>query len=222
MNNSESKAKYEFALFYNNFITELLQKPHAKEMHKLLLSKKEEADRELFALYDCRRLICYRDIKMLRVCPDPLSEKQLLVLNSDLNATFVQNTGYIQQVLLGLITELPEELRRMIGCYSPHVRNQKSLIRIEFYNSWFAANKTRIIGLLKSWSKAKLGVVLNNIKSTNNPYYNKCPKDSAVYKKSSELMFRSRIETLIEEKGRRSNMEQYSLLLAIEKYNERK
>jgi len=215
--------EYEFALFCNNFIAELLQKPHSKEMHKLLLSKKAISDKELIDLYDCRRLICFRDIKMLRECSDPLSEKQLLFQTSDLNATLVQNTGYNQEpFLLTLISELPEELRRMIGSYSNHVKNQKSLVRIEFYNNWFAANKKRITNLLKGWTKAKLGVALNNIKSSNNPYYNKCPKGSVVYKKSSELMFRSRIETLIEEKGHRSNMEQYSLLLAIEKYNEKK
>jgi predicted Zn-ribbon and HTH transcriptional regulator len=32
-------------------------------------------------------------------------------------------------------------------------------------------------------------------------------------------MIRSRIECLIEEKGKRSNMEMYSLLLSIEKYD---
>jgi hypothetical protein len=157
---------------------------------------------------------------MLRECSDPLSEKQLLFQTSDLNTTLVQNTGYNQQLfLLTLISKLPEELKRMIGSYSPHVKNQKSLIRIEFYNTWLATNKKRIVGLLKGWSKAKLGHTLDNIWSPNNPYYNNCKKTSATYKKVSELVLRSRIETLIEEKGHRSNMEQYSLLLAIEKYD---
>jgi hypothetical protein len=222
MNTAESKAKYEFALFYNNFIAELLQKPHTKEMHQLLLSKKARSDKELIDLYDCRQLICFRDIKMLKECQDPLSEKQHLIQNSDLNANLVQNTGYTQKFLLGLIRELPEELIMMIGAYSNHVKNQKSLIRIEFYNTWFATNNSRITKLLKDWSKAKLGVALNNIRSPNNPYYNSCQRTSAAYKNGSALMFRSRIETLIKEKGLRSNQEQYSLLLAIEKYNERK
>ena len=39
--------------------------------------------------------------------------------------------------------------------------------------------------------------------------------------KSYALIFRSLIEKLIEEKGQRSSMEQYSLLLAIEKYDKR-
>ena len=212
MNNAE----YQFAIFYNNFIAELLQKPHTKEMHELLLSKKARSDKELLALYQAnsRRANCLNDIKKLRECPSPLDK--------NLNATFVQNTNIGQLYILGLISHLPEELKRMIGSYSPHVKNQKSLIRIEFYNAWFKANKARIIGFLKGWSKAKLGFALNNIRSPNNTYYNSCQKTTAAYKKGSELMFRSRIETLIEEKGKRSNMEQYSLLLAIEKYNEKK
>jgi hypothetical protein len=42
------------------------------------------------------------------------------------------------------------------------------------------------------------------------------------YKKSYAIVFRSLIEKLIEEKGKRSNMEMYSLLLAIEKYDKRR
>ena len=189
-------------------------------MHELLLSKKARSDKELLALYQAnsRRTNCLNDIKKLRQNLNSNSNP----LDINLNATFVENTNIGQLYLLTLIRELPEELKRMIGSYSHHVRNQKSLIRIEFYNSWFAANKTRIIGLLKGWSKAKLGHALNNIRSANNPYYNRGQRISASYKKSSELIFRSRIETLIEEKGKRSNMEQYSLLLAIEKYNEKK
>ena len=212
--------EYEFALFYNNFIAELLLKPHEKEMHQLLLSKKARSDKELLALYQAnsRRSNCLNDIKKLRKSPSPTRNS----LDLDLNATFVQNTNIGQLFLLGLIRELPEELRRMIGSYSHHVKNQKSLLRIKFYDTWFTANKSRITNLLKGWSKAKLGVALTNIRSPNNPYYNNCKKTSTAYKKGTELMFRSRIETLIEEKGHRSNMEQYSLLLAIEKYDEKK
>ena len=80
-------------------------------------------------------------------------------------------------------------------------------------------NRSRIVGLLKNWSKTKLGFVLDKIKSLNNPYYNCFQPGTSEYKKNTVLMIRSRIEYLIEEKGKRSNMEQYSLLLAIEKYD---
>ena len=210
-------SEYEFAMFYNNFISDLLQKPHSKEMHQLLLVKKAQSDKELLTLYQtcCKRKIYLQEIKDFKNCPPPF----------DLFANLVPDTNIIinsDSVLLGLIGQLPEDLVKLIGSYSPHVRNQKSLVRIEFYNNWFATNKARIVKLLKNWSKAKLGFVLNNIRSPNNPYYNCCLQGTQDYKKSYAVIFRSLIEKLIEEKGNRSNMEQYSLLLAIEKYDKRK
>jgi hypothetical protein len=207
-------AEYEFALFYNNFISDLLRKPHSNAMHQLLLAKKDQADKELLTLYKtCYNRIYYlKDIKELKKGPDLLS-------NLVIDVNVIINTDCL---LLGLIGQLPEDLVKLIGSYSPHVRNQKSLVRIEFYNNWFATNKARIVKLLKNWSKAKLGFVLNNIRSPNNPYYNCCLQGTQDYKKSYAVIFRSLIEKLIEEKGRRSNMEQYSLLLAIEKYDKRK
>jgi hypothetical protein len=207
-------AEYEFALFYNNFISDLLRKPHSNAMHQLLLAKKDQADKELLTLYKtCYNRIYYlKDIKELKKGPDLLS-------NLVIDVNIIINTDCL---LLGLIGQLPEDLVNLIGSYSPHVRNQKSLVRIEFDNNWFATNKARIVKLLKNWSKAKLGFVLNNIRSPNNPYYNCCLQGTQDYKKSYAVIFRSLIEKLIEEKGRRSNMEQYSLLLAIEKYDKRR
>ena len=209
--------EYEFAMFYNNFISELLMKPHTLEMHQLLLTKKAQADKELLTLYQtcCNRKFCLEEIKDLRKIPDNLD----LFSNLSLNEQIIINTDCLLLQQIGL---LPEDLIKLIGSYSPHVRNQKSLIRIEFYDNWFKINKKRIIGLLKGWSKAKLGFALNNIQSPNNPYYNCCLQGAPEYKRGTALMFKSRIETLIEENGKRSNMEQYSLLLAIEKYDKKK
>ena len=206
-------SEYEFAIFYNQFISDLLQKHHTKEMRQLLLTKKAESDKEILTLYQtCRKHnACLQEIKYLKKDPKHL-------YNLVLDATFI-NTDCL---LLGLIGQLPEDIIKLIGSYSPHVKNQKSLVRIEFYNNWFKANKSRITNLLKGWSKAKLGFTLNNIRSPNNPYYNCCLQGAPEYKRGSVLMFKSRIETLIEDKGKRSNMEQYSLLLAIEKYDKRK
>lgn len=202
--------EYEFTMFYNKFISDLLQKPHSTEMHQLLLFKKAEADKELLTLYQicCKRKTCLQEIKELK---------------KDFNLVMdVKNIINTDSVLLGLIGQLPEDLVKLIGSYSPHVKNQKSLVRIEFYNEWFKNNKYRIIYLLKGWSKAKLGFVLNYIRSPNNPYFNCCLQGTQDYKKSYAIVFRSLIEKLIDEKGNRSNMEQYSLLLAIEKFDKRK
>jgi len=213
---------YEFAIFYANFIADLLQKPHAKSMHELLLAKKARSDKELLALYQAnnRRSLCLNEIKTLRTDMDSLTQNQNQNPNLVQNATFVQKCQFF---LLELVSQLPEDLIKMIGAYSQHVKNQKSLVRIEFYDNWFNINKARITNLLKGWSKAKLAFVIDKIRSPNNPYYNcLASKTSAAYKKGTELMFRSRIETLIVEKGNRSHLEQYSLLLAIEKYNGKK
>ena len=206
--------EYEFAMFYNNFISDLLQKPHTLEMHQLLLNKKAQSDKEIVILYQTcyNRKFYLEEIKDLKKIPNHL-------YNLVSNENIVIN---IDCLLLHQIGQLPEDLIKLIGSYSPHVKNQKSLIRIEFYDNWFKINKKRIISLLTGWSKVKLAFALNNIRSQNNPYYNCCLKGMREYRKGTSSMFKSRIETLIEEKGKRSNMEQYSLLLAIEKYDKRK
>ena len=181
----------KFAILNNQFINQLLQEPDLTSDFKSLLCKKKIASLAelLSAKRECKRI--EKEIK------DKEDQKKIFIF----------------------IAQLPEELRRLIGSYSHHVRTQKSLVRIEYYDNWFYYNKYRIIGLLKNWSKAKLGFVIDKIKSPNNPYYNCCKQGTSEYKKGTALMFKSRIETLIKEKGERSNMDQYSLLLAIEKYD---
>lgn len=127
-----------------------------------------------------------------------------------------------ERLILEKIGKLPRELINLIGSYSHHVRNQKSLIRIEFYDKWFLNNKIRIVSLLKGWTKAKLAFALNNIKWPNNPYYDCCFRGTLEYRRGTALMFKSRIETLIREIGQLSNAKQYSLLLAIEKCDKRR
>lgn len=184
----------KFAILHNQFIDQLLQEHDLTCDFKSFLCKKKIAS--LASLLSAKRE-CKRIEKELKDKED-------------------------QKALFGFIDQLPEELKRIIGSYSPHVRTQKSLIRIEFYNDWFNNNKYRIMSLLKNWSKAKLGFVLDKIRSLNNPYYNCFHPGNSEYKKNTALMLRSRIECLIEEKGKRSNMEMYSLLLAIEKYDNKK
>jgi ribosomal protein S27E len=181
----------KFAILQNQFIDQLLKESGSDSDFISLLCKKKIAS--LASLLSAKRE-CKRIEKEIKEKED-------------------------QKVLFVFISRLPEELKRLIGSYSPHVRTQKSLVRIEYYDNWFHYNKLRIIGLLKNWSKTKLGFVLDKIRSLNNPYYNCFQLGTSEYKKNTALMIRSRIECLIEEKGKRSNMEQYSLLLAIEKYD---
>ena len=187
-------AESEFANLYNKFIDNLLEKNTNKdEFRKLLIQKKLCS---IASLLDLKHQY----------------EKREKILNE----TKIQNQ------LFEYIVKLPQYIIKFIGSYSHAVINQKKLIRLEYYNNWFKTNKDRIIKLLKNWSKSKLGFVLDKIRSPNNPYYNCCNQGTVGYKKGNAIMFRSRIETLIEEKGQRSNMEMYSLLLAIEKYDKNK
>jgi hypothetical protein len=187
-------SEYKFSNLYNKFIDNLLEKnTNDDEFRKLLIHKKLCSVASLLA-------VKYQD------------EQREKVLNEKI----------FQNQLLHYIGQLPRDLIKFIGSYSHVVINQKKLIRIEYYNNWFKTNKDRIISLLKKWTKAKLGFVLDKIRSPNNTYYNCCHQGTNEYKKGSALIFRSRIETLIEEKGQRSNMEMYSLLLAIEKYDKGK
>ena len=193
--------EYKFAALYKKFIDDLIEEnnesdePNKNAEFKNLLIKK--------------RAIAQHNLLVEK----SIFEKYEKEIND-------QKSQLVSQLeLLQRIGRLPIDVKRLIGSYSPHVKNQKSLVRIEFYINWFMINKARIVKLLKNWSKAELGFVLNNIRSPNNPYYNCCWKGSQDYKKSYALIFRSLIEKLIEEKGQRSSMEQYSLLLAIEKYD---
>lgn len=195
--------EYKFAALYKKFIDDLLQenneqdetneKNGSNELKNLLIKKRADAHRRLsIARYNLN-----------------VYEQKIQRQREELE-------------LMQRISFLPYEIKQMIGAYSQAVRNQKSLVRIEFYIRWFTDNKARIIALIKGWSKAKLGFVLDKIRSPNNHYCGCCKPGTNEYKKGTALMFKSRIETLIEEKGQRSNMEMYSLLLAIEKYHKKK
>jgi len=206
------KAEYEFAIFNNSMISQLIKnKMNSSEMNQLLIKKKEESDKQLIVakkLYDTNEIILGEQnrVSFKKICLKDLNTNDILV----------------QYLLLENIGRLPKDIIKYISSFSNTVINQKKLIRIEFYNDWFKTNKTRIVSLLKSWSKAKLGFVLDKIKSYNNSYYNCCKQGTEKYKNNTAKIFRVRIESLIDEKGKRSNMEMYSLLLAIEKYDKRK
>ena len=203
------KAEYEFAIFNNNMISQLMKNElNSSEMSQLLIKKKEESDKQLIVakkMYDTNEMILGEQnrVSFKKICLKGLNTNDILV----------------QYLLLENIGRLPKDIIKYISSFSNTVINQKKLIRIEFYNNWFKTNKTRIECLLKGWSKAKLGFVLDKIKSSNNSYYNCCKQGTEKYKNHTAKIFRVRIESLIDEKGKRSNMEMYSLLLAIEKYD---
>jgi hypothetical protein len=192
---SEIEANYQYAVLFNTFIDSLLKfNENSYEMKVLLLKRKFEAIDQLAYYKET-----YENNKK-KYNKETEQEKQLLER----------------------IGKLPQDIRKYIGRFSNAVINQKKLVRIEFYNNWFNENKTRITRLLSTWNKQKLAFVLSNIQSIHNKYYNNCKSGTEMYKKGSAIMFRSKIETLIESKGQRSDFEMYCLLLAIEKCHEKR
>ncbi len=191
---AELDAKYEYEMKFNMFIGSLLNAPgNTDEMITLLFQKKIASNTELDT------------IKI---------NKEALIKQQDENN--------VTRELFSRIAMLPHEIKMCIGNFSHAVINQRRLVKIEFYNNWIDSNKARIIGLIRHWTKKDLALILDNINYIHNSYYNKLKVDTTLYKNAVPIILRSKIELLIDAKGRRSNIEMYGLLLAIEKYHTKK
>lgn len=195
---SELDAKYQYELKFNMFIDSLLNAPgNTDEMNTLLFQKKNSSNIELYTMKTNREVLI----------------KQQVETN-------------VTRELFSRIAMLPQEIKKYIGQFSHAVINQQRLVKIEFYNNWINSNKNRIVGLIKYWTKKDLALILDNINyvhnSYHNSYYNKLKAGTSLYKNLVPLILRSKIELLIDAKGRRSNIELYGLLLAIEKYHVKK
>ena len=188
---SELDAKYQYELKFNMFIETLLNAPgNTDEMNTLLCQKKIASNIELDTVKTNREALI----------------KQ-------------QDETNVTRELFSRIAILPQEIKKYIGQFSHAVINQRRLVKIEFYNNWINSNKFRIVGLIKHWTKKDLALILDKINYIHNSYYNKLKAGTTLYKNSVPLILRSKVELLIDAKGRRSNIEIYGLLLAIEKYD---
>jgi hypothetical protein len=188
---AELDAKYQYEMKFNMFIETLLNAPgNTDEMNTLLYQKKLASNTELDTVKTNREALI----------------KQ-------------QDETIVTKELFSRIAMLPQEIKKYIGSFSHAVINQRRLVKIEFYNNWVNSNKARIVGLIKYWTKKDLALILDNINYVHNSYYNKLKVGTALYNNSLPLILRSKIELLIDAKGRRSNIEMYGLLLAIEKYH---
>lgn len=188
---SELDAKYQYEMKFNMFIDSLLNTPgNTDEMITLLFQKKLASNTELDTVKTNREALI----------------KQ-------------QDETNVTRELFSRIAVLPQDIKMYIGSFSHAVINQKRLVKIEFYNNWINSNKFRIVGLIKHWTKKDLALILDKINYIHNSYYNKLKAGTTLYKNSVPLILRSKVELLIDAKGRRSNIEIYGLLLAIEKYD---
>ena len=191
---AELDAKYQYEMKFNIFIESLLNTPgNTDEMINLLFQKKIASNTEL----------------------DSVKTNKEALINQ-------QDETNVTRELFSRITMLPQDIKMYVGSFSHAVINQRRLVKIEFYNNWINSNKARIVGLIKHWTKKDLALILDNINYINNSYYNKLKVGTTLYKSSVPLILRSKIELLIDAKGRRSNIEMYGLLLSIEKYHSKK
>jgi hypothetical protein len=115
-----------------------------------------------------------------------------------------------QYELVANLLRMPAEIKKYIGAFSNDVINQQKLAKIEFYNSWFKTHKSRIIGLMKTWTKKELAFVLDKIEPLS---------QEPTKRNQTNIMLRSKIECIINKRGDRSNHDMYSLLLAISNYD---
>jgi len=151
---------------------------------------------------------------------DPPQSNEMLALlhkkKTQVTADLAKSTAQYEVVYN--LFRMPAELKKIIGAFSNEVVNQKKLLKIEFYNSWFEMHKWRITSLMKSWTKKDLAFVLDKIKPSYDASYHDAFEQKTTRYKTNVMML-SKIECIINNKGKRSNLEMYSLLLAISTYD---
>jgi hypothetical protein len=160
--------------------------------------------------YDERILITIN--KMLY---DPTHTEQMrkITLYNRAQVSKLLTNSNAQYELVANLLRMPAEIKKYIGAFSNDVVNQQKLVKIEFYNGWFKMHKSRIIGLMKTWTKKELAFVLNKITQAD-AFAQEPTKHN-----QTNIMLRSKIECIINKRGERSNHDMYSLLLAISNYD---
>jgi hypothetical protein len=151
---------------------------------------------------------------------DPLQSNEMLALlhkkKTQVTAVLAKSTAQYEVVYN--LFRMPAELKKIIGAFSNEVVNQKKLLKIEFYNSWFEMHKWRITSLMKSWTKKDLAFVLDKIKPSYDASYHDAFEQKTTRYKTNVMML-SKIECIINNKGKRSDHDMFSLLLAISTYD---
>jgi hypothetical protein len=154
-------------------------------------------------------------ITINKMLDDPTQTNEMLALlhkKKTQVSTQLEKSNAQYEVVVNLL-RLPAELKKYIGTFSNDVINQQKLVKIEFYNNWFKTHKLRITRLMKTWTKKELAFVLDKIMPANTFH------PGSTKRNQTNVMLLSKIECLINKKGERSNLDMYSLLLAISNYD---
>jgi hypothetical protein len=72
-----------------------------------------------------------------------------------------------ETMLMSRINRLPEDVQRIVGEFSPVVKEQRFLIKFEYFDKWIIDNTDRIMGLVSKLSKPHVGFILNSVCSLN-------------------------------------------------------
>ena len=102
-----------------------------------------------------------------------------------------------ERLLLARINRLPEFLQMLVGEFSPVVKEQKALVKYEFFDRWLNENTEQIMGLVEGWSKPQVGFVLNSIIQLESPDFDGYLKGSTCYQHWPATYMRKQIKVYI-------------------------
>ena len=85
----------------------------------------------------------------------------------------------------------------LVGEFSPVVKEQKALVKYEFFDRWLNENTEQIMGLVEGWSKPQVGFVLNSIIRLSEPYFDGYLKGEFCYQHWTATCMRKQIKVYI-------------------------
>ena len=102
-----------------------------------------------------------------------------------------------ERILLVRINCLPTDIQRLVADFSPVVKEQRALVKYEFFDAWLNENTDRIMGLLEGWTKPQVGFVLNSIIQLGSPNFNGYLKGESCYQHWPATYMRKQIKVYI-------------------------
>jgi hypothetical protein len=102
-----------------------------------------------------------------------------------------------ERILLARVNLLPEFLQMLVGEFSPVVKEQRSLVKYEFFDRWLNENTQRVMDLIEGWTKPQVGFVLNSIIRLSEPYFDSYLKGNICYQHWDAKYMRKQIKIYI-------------------------
>jgi hypothetical protein len=102
-----------------------------------------------------------------------------------------------ERILLARVNLLPEFLQMLVGEFSPVVKEQRALVKYEFFDRWLNENTQRVMDLIEGWTKPQVGFVLNSIIRLSEPYFDGYLKGESCYQHWPATYLRKQIKVYI-------------------------